>query len=118
PGTGWFWNALDPRQLGNGLQLQGGSPAINTGIDPVTLTSDPDIQAGLQQYVYRDINGVARPQAGAFDLGAYEYNGVIPTATSTPTPTPTQTSTPTPTASGVIVGHVTWQAIRQPDSRN
>jgi hypothetical protein len=37
-------------------------------------------------------------------------------ATSTPTNTPT--GTPTPTPAGVIVGHVTWQGISQPNSRN
>jgi hypothetical protein len=122
PGTGWFWDALDPRQLGNRLQLQWVSPAINTGIDPTTLTTDPALQAGLRQYVYQDIVGVPRPQAGAFDLGAYEYRGVLPTPTTTPTftstPTITQTSTPTPTSVGVIRGHVIWQAIPQPDPRN
>jgi hypothetical protein len=27
----------------------------------------------LKTYIYTDINGKARPQAGAFDLGAYQY---------------------------------------------
>src|SRR5207249_350391 len=65
PGTGWFADALDPRQLGDGLQLRGNSPAINAGIDPTTLTGDPDLQAGLRRYVYQDINGVSRPAGGA-----------------------------------------------------
>jgi hypothetical protein len=39
-----------------------------------------------------------------------------PTPTDTPTISPTPTSTPTPTP--VLVGHVTWQGIPQPDSRN
>jgi hypothetical protein len=42
------------------------------------------------------------------------------TATITPTHTPGSANTPTSTLtpSGVIIGHVTWQGIAQPDSRN
>src|SRR5439155_14001537 len=102
PGTGWFWDALNPRQLGNMLELQAGSPAINAGIDPATLTSDPNIRSVLQQYTSQDIKGVARPQGAAFDLGAYEYRsgsgGSTPTpiATLTNTPIPARTNTPVP----------------------
>lgn len=35
-----------------------------------------------------------------------------------PTDTPTSSPTPTPTPRGVIIGHVTWQGISQPNSRN
>src|SRR5207249_6279314 len=53
-------------------------PAYNRGIDPSTISGMPSaIVTDLKKYVYTDINGVARPQGGAFDLGAYEY-GVTP----------------------------------------
>jgi hypothetical protein len=74
PGEGWFRNALNPLKLGTGLQLQAGSPAIDAGIDPTTLTTNSAIRAALQQWVTTDINGVARPQGKAYDLGAYEYH--------------------------------------------
>jgi len=45
-----------------------------------------------------------------------------PPATNTPTitqtRTPTLTPTRTPTSIGVVTGHLTWQGIVQPDSRN
>src|SRR5207248_602946 len=40
------------------------------------------------------------------------------TPSNTPTSTRTNTATYTPTPAGVLVGHVTWQSIPQPDSRN
>jgi parallel beta-helix repeat protein len=45
--------------LANDFRLQSSSPAINAG---VTLTE-----------VTTDFNGVARPQYGAYDIGAYEF---------------------------------------------
>jgi len=41
-----------------------------------------------------------------------------PTRTNTLTGTPTRTSTPTNTPTAVLVVHVTWQGIPQPNSRN
>src|SRR6476646_2469376 len=39
-----------------------------------------------------------------------------PVMTDTPTPTPTFTITPPPT--GILRGHLTWQGIAQPNTRN
>jgi len=63
--------------------LPSGSPAVNTGTN-----------AGCPP---ADQRGVTRPQAGTCDIGAYEYDGVAPTATPTPTASPTPSPTPTPT---------------------
>lgn len=40
------------------------------------------------------------------------------TSSHTPTTTPTSTPTGTPASAGVIIGHLTWQGIGQPDTRN
>lgn len=45
-------------------RLKGGSPAINNGID-------------VRAWVSTDIDGVARPQGGAFDIGAYEFQEAV-----------------------------------------
>lgn len=57
-----------------------------------------------------DQRGVSRPQGSACDIGSFEFQGIVQTATPTPTPTSTPvgvaTSTPTRTptqVSGVVV---------------
>ena len=67
------------------MALLPGSPAINAGDDAKCPTTDQ--------------RGVARPQGAHCDIGAYEYNTIIPTVTLTPsiTPSPTFTRTPTTT---------------------
>jgi hypothetical protein len=69
-----YATALPPSQLGNGLMLQPGSPALQMGIDPSTLPKLPaPIAKDLKRYIYADINGNPRPQGGHFDLGAYQH---------------------------------------------
>jgi hypothetical protein len=71
---GQYATALNPSQLGTGLQLQPGSPGIGVGIDPTILSgNDPDITSDLKKYIYSDINGKPRQQGGPFDLGAYQH---------------------------------------------
>lgn len=55
-----------------------------------------------------------------FTRTATSTGTITPTRTPSDTPTNTPSGTPTftPTPAGVIVGHVTWQGIAQPDSRN
>jgi len=53
--------------------LQTGSPAIDYGSSTAFVPST-------------DYAGTARPQGAAYDLGAYEYTGVVPTPTPQPTP--------------------------------
>ena len=70
---GQYAKALAPALLGDGLALQPNSPAIGKGIDPTTLPNLPEmIIMDLKKYIYSDINGTARPQGGAPDLGAYQ----------------------------------------------
>jgi hypothetical protein len=56
---------VDPKLVtpGSDFSLQSSSPAIDRGVTISGLT--------------RDYNGTARPQGGAFDIGAYEYVGTI-----------------------------------------
>jgi hypothetical protein len=71
---GQYATALNPSQLGTGLQLQPGSPAIRVGIDPTLLSgNNPAITSDLKKYIYSDINGKPRQQGGPFDLGAYQH---------------------------------------------
>lgn len=60
------------------FHLQPGSPALDRGLDR------PDVTV--------DLEGVARPQNGHWDLGCYERTGSV----SSPPPTPAPTPDPTP----------------------
>jgi hypothetical protein len=76
----------DPKFVNIGsldLHLSSVSPLINRGVAVAGVTADFD--------------GTGRPQGTAYDIGAYEYSGSMP---STP-PTVTPTITPAPTSSGV-----------------
>jgi len=69
------------------LRLQAGSPAIDAG-------------ATLEGAYAVDIIGISRPVGSAWDIGAYEYEGIeqptrTPTTTAAPTNTPTATVVPT-----------------------
>jgi hypothetical protein len=76
----------DPRFVSsNDFHLQSASPAIDRGL---TISR-----------VLTDLDGVARPQGAAYDIGAYEHSGSAPTSTPTPTPAPTPTTTPSSTPS-------------------
>ena len=77
----------------NDYKLTASSPAINTGTSSGAPTSD--------------YFGAARPQSGAFDIGAHEVGGSpVPTATPTRTPTagPTPTAMPSPTPTSAPTG--------------
>jgi serralysin len=70
---GQYANTISPSALGNGLDLQSTSPAINAGIDPTSLAgSNTAIKSDLSKYIYTDINGNSRPVGGPFTLGAYQ----------------------------------------------
>jgi parallel beta-helix repeat protein len=71
------------------LHLLGSAPAINTG----TSTSAPGT----------DFDGNARPAAGAYDIGAFEFGGVVvpPTAPAAPTAL-------SATAASAIAINLTW----------
>jgi len=75
---------IDPKFVnpsGNDYHLQSSSPAINAGVTISSVTNDYD--------------GNPRPQRSVYDIGAYEYTGVVQ---PTVTPQPTNTATPVPTA--------------------
>jgi hypothetical protein len=75
--------------------LQSGSPAINAGVNLVTLGIQPSMGT-------RDFFGNAIPQSGAFDIGAHESGGSpLPTNTPAPTATPLPTNTPGPSPTPV-----------------
>lgn len=61
--------------------------------------NSPAIDAGADVGVIEDFDGNPRPQGAGYDIGAYEYTGVVqPTATPQPTSTPTPIPTATPTS--------------------
>jgi hypothetical protein len=74
--------------------LEASSPAVNAGV-PIAPIDGVDFA--------RDRNGVARPQDGAWDVGASQFGssdtnpGLQPQSTPTPTHTPELTQTPTAT---------------------
>jgi hypothetical protein len=72
---GGYTTSLAPSLLGSALTLTPLlSPALGKGIDPSTLSGLPaNIVSDLKLYIYTDINGKARPQAGGSDLGAYQH---------------------------------------------
>ncbi|MGB7848254.1 MAG: Ig-like domain-containing protein, partial [Candidatus Acidiferrum sp.] len=73
-GANQFVNALAPALLANALTLLPLSPAYGRGIDPSALAGLPAaIVSDLKAHIYTDINGKARPQGGAVDLGAYQH---------------------------------------------
>ncbi|MGC2162099.1 MAG: right-handed parallel beta-helix repeat-containing protein [Silvibacterium sp.] len=70
---GQYATTISPTALGNGLDLQAGSPAIGAGIDPISLiTNNTNLQTDISAYIYTDINGNPRPVGGPFTLGAYQ----------------------------------------------
>jgi len=83
--NGDYANALNPNQITNHFYLKSTSPALSAGIDPTTVTTDNAIKIGLQEYVFKDIEGKIR-QDGRWDLGAYQASVIQPPNTS-PTPT-------------------------------
>jgi hypothetical protein len=71
---GQYQSAIDPKTLGNALELQGGSSAMNKGVDPATLSNVPSaVLNDLKKYLYKDIRGASRTAGSSFDLGAYSY---------------------------------------------
>ena len=91
--------------------LQATSPAINAGV-PIAPIDGVDFA--------RDRNGVARPQDGAWDVGASQFAtsgtnlGVQPQSTPTPTYTPEPTHTPTPTPTPTYTTTPTFTATDTP----
>jgi parallel beta-helix repeat protein len=84
--NGQYANAPHPDTIRDQFYLKAGSPALNMGVDPSTMTTDAALQVGLRQYTSKDIEGKPRV-AGSWDLGAYE-------TTATPTQ-PVTTQAPT-----------------------
>jgi hypothetical protein len=83
-------NPLLVNPAGYDFHLQAGSPAIGTGINTG---------------VAKDYDGVPRPQAGSYDIGAFEYSGTV-TASGQLTQTPSTLSFGT-----VAVGASSTQSV-------
>jgi hypothetical protein len=76
-GKAEYNKTLRPALLGNRLMLHPSSPALQKGIDPATLPNlSETVITDLKKYIYTDINGIARPQGGTPDLGAYQRGPV------------------------------------------
>jgi len=90
-----------------------GSPTVTP---PVTTSRTPGPTftpiSTVTRTATRTPSGLATSTLTATGTPTFTY-----TATGTPTPSPTITVTTTPVGS-LLVGHVTWQGIPQPDSRN
>jgi hypothetical protein len=70
---GQYAKTINPLSLGNGLNLQSDSPAIDAGIDPTSLAgSNTSLKSDMSTYIYTDINGNPRKPGGPFTLGAYQ----------------------------------------------
>jgi hypothetical protein len=70
---GQYANTISPSSLGNGLDLQSGSPARSAGIDPISLAgSNTSLKSDMSGYIYKDINGNPRTPGDPFTLGAYQ----------------------------------------------
>jgi hypothetical protein len=90
----------DPKFLSTiDFHLQSSSSAINTGATLSTVTTDFD--------------GVTRPQGSAYDIGAYEYTGTVPTPDTT---APTLSNI---TATGITAtdATITWTTNENSDSQ-
>ncbi len=67
-----YQNALAPWTIDTHFVPKEGSPAINAGVDPRTLTSDANLKTDLQVLLATDATGTARVKGEQYDLGAYE----------------------------------------------
>jgi hypothetical protein len=67
-----YRGALPPWQVGDGLKIREGSPAIDAGVELSTLTGDVNLQRDLAEYLKVDFSGAARKQGAQVDMGAYE----------------------------------------------
>jgi CSLREA domain-containing protein len=59
-----------------------------------------------------DLTTVANAPGGdGTDIGAFEFNGTVPTPTPTPTPIPTPTPTPTPSLTPTTLGNISTRML-------
>jgi hypothetical protein len=101
-----FGNVLSYIQGNNIIQTVSQAAAAgytaNNWFQP-TSSNDATVNAGTTISVFNvDRLNRSRPQGGAWDVGAYEYNGTAPVPNPTPVPTatpPAATPSPTPGAS-------------------
>src|SRR5262249_26586481 len=72
-----------------------------------------DLSGLLGGVLTKDITGVARPQGGVWDVGAYEFlsssSGSVTPPPTIPTPSTPPPSTPPPTTVGILPG-LSWGA--------
>ncbi len=69
--------------------------------------------------VMRDYLGASRPQGGAYDIGAYEYGGIVSSPTPLPPPTPSTFTTITSIAANSVTSssaNITWSTSQSSTS--
>jgi hypothetical protein len=65
--------ALPPWELGGRLVPQTGGALIDTAINPLTAPGvTPELRAGMERHLTRDVAGQTRPRGAGWDVGAYE----------------------------------------------
>jgi hypothetical protein len=65
--------ALPPWDLGGRLVPQNGATLIDAATNPLTAPGvTPDLRAGMERHLTRDVAGQARPRGAGWDVGAYE----------------------------------------------
>ncbi len=80
---------------GKDYHLSATSPAVNTGINPLSFLPT----ALFPSFNFsRDLDGYARPQGTAWDIGAYEYGGSLVIKDDPATTTPPVNQAPTVSA--------------------
>jgi hypothetical protein len=82
---------------GKGQNSLSGNPQFKSASDFHLNSGSSAIDHGANVGLNTDLDGLTRPNGASYDIGAYEYGGVSPTATpaSAPTATPLSTTAPT-----------------------
>jgi Right handed beta helix region/Bacterial Ig domain len=115
-GSGYFYSMGNPR-VHNNLCDSGGTPPCQVQAAPGSVVVDgaagnlqlkpnsPAINRGtVVPQVPTDILGVARPQGGQYDMGAYEFTGTVPPDGGGGDPTAPTVEITKPTTGAMVTG--------------
>ena len=67
-------------------ELLVGSPVFDSSLEGATNSAYTDYETYLGVPIRRDFRGSLRPMDGVWDMGAYEYDGTVPTSTTVTAP--------------------------------